>query len=246
MKHILAALVTVALAVPCFAQTDRPKTVATDTNVIATVLGQRITTAEKGQLNELIFGALLQQYAQDNKLEPTPAELDGFVKKTEEKEKQQQNKMQADRIKLTKELKASSLSDQEREQKASELKAIESVLKATAQVKEMTKGIEDQMRPIRRQMAQQFVTSWKINKALYAKYGGRVVFLQTGVEPIDAYRDFLRDQEKAGRFQIIDKQYESGFWRYYTSDAIHKFVKQEHSAKLINTPWWMMDEPGGK
>jgi lipid II:glycine glycyltransferase (peptidoglycan interpeptide bridge formation enzyme) len=110
-------------------------------------------------------------------------------------------------------------------------------------MKEQTKGMEEQMRPMRRQMAQQFVKSWKINKALYQKYGGRVIFQQAGVEPLDAYRDFLREQEEKGAFQILDKQYEAGFWRYFTNDAMHTFYEKEDGAKFINTPWWMMDEP---
>ena len=246
MKPILAALVTFALAVPCIAQTERPKQEEADTKVIATVLGKKITAGEKDQLSGLIFGSLLEQYAKDNKLEPTQAELDSYVNKIDQAEKQHEIKLAADRIRLIKELKGSSLSAQEREQKARELKTIENILSVTGGSKKMTKEVEEQVRPMMRQVAQQFLMSWTINKALYAKYGGRVIFQQTGAEPIDAYRDFLRDQEKAGRFQIIDKQYESGFWRYFTSDAGHKFANKEDGAKLINTRWWMMDEAGVK
>jgi hypothetical protein len=106
----------------------------------------------------------------------------------------------------------------------------------------MSKGMEDQMRLMKRQIAQQFVKSWKINKALYAQYGGRVIFQQAGVEPLDAYRDFLKEQEKKGAFQIIDKQYEPEFWRYFTNDAMHRFCDKNEGAKFINTPWWMMEE----
>lgn len=243
MKGMLASVVTVVLAVPCFAQTDRPKVEATDTNVIATVLGKKITAGEKNKLDGLIFGALLQQYAKENKIEPTQEELDAFVSKSEEKEKQHQVKFEADREKLQKELKSSSLSDRDRKEKESQLQTIESILKSTREMKEQTKGMEEQMRPMKRQMAQQFVKSWKINKAIYEQYGGRVIFQQAGVEPLDAYRDFLREQEKKGAFQILDKQYEAGFWRYFTNDAMHTFYKKEDGAKFINTPWWMMEQP---
>lgn len=243
MKRMLAAVVTVLLSVSCLAQIEPPKAEETDANVIAVVLGKKITAAEKDKLDGLIFGTLLQEYAKDNKIKPTEEELDAFVLKTEEKERQHQIKMAADRKKLIEELKSSSLSDREREQKASHLKTIESILKTTREMKEQTKGMEEQMRPMRRQMAQQFVKSWKINKALYQKYGGRVIFQQAGVEPLDAYRDFLREQEEKGAFQILDKQYEAGFWRYFTNDAMHTFYEKEDGAKFINTPWWMMDEP---
>lgn len=243
MKGMLAAAVIVALTVPCFAQTNRPKTEPADPNVIAVVLGRKITTGEKDKLNGLIFGALLRKYAEDNKIEPTDEELDAFVQRTEEKEKQHQAKFERDREKLQKELKSSSLSDRERKDKESQLQTIESILKSTRDMKGQMKGMEEQMRPMKRQMAQQFVKSWKTNKALYEKYGGRVIFQQAGVEPFDAYRDFLKEQEKNGAFQIIDKQYEAPFWRYFTNDAMHTFYSKDDGAKFINTPWWTMEDP---
>jgi len=46
----------------------------------------------------------LEQYAKENKIEPTEAELDAFVGKTEEMRKQQQADFEKDRKKLTQEL----------------------------------------------------------------------------------------------------------------------------------------------
>ncbi len=231
------------LAVSCFAKTDSPKAGAMNTDVIAVVLGKKITTGEKDKLNGLIFSALLQQYAKENKIEPSEAELDAFVTKLVEMEKLTQAKDEADRAQLRHQLQSTSLSDQDRKEKESELQTIERTLKSTQEAKEMSKGMEDQMRLMKRQIAQQFVKSWKINKALYAQYGGRVIFQQAGVEPLDAYRDFLMEQEKKGAFQIIDKQYEPEFWRYFTNDAMHTFYNKDDGAKFINTPWWMMDKP---
>lgn len=243
MRGVLAAVVMVVLVISCFAQTDGPKAEVPDTHVIAIVLGKKITANEKDKLDGLIFGALLQQYAKDNKIEPTEEELDAFVTKTEEKEKQQQVQYEARREKLQRELKSPSISDRERKGKESELQTIESILKSNRRMKEETKGMEEQVHTAMRQMAQQFVKSWKINKALYGKYGGRVIFQQAGVEPLDAYRDFLKEQEKKGAFQIIDKKYEASFWRYFTNDAMHTFYYKEDGAKFINTPWWMMEQP---
>lgn len=243
MRSISIAVVIAMLAGMCFAQTNRPKAAATDSNVIAIVLGKQITINEKDKLNGLIFGALLERYALENKIETTDEELDAFVSKTEEAKKQQQARFEADREKLQNELKSPSLSDRDRKDKESQLQPIESILKTTREMKERTKGMEEQMRPMKRQMAQQFVKSWKINKSLYGKYGGRLICQQAGLEPLDAYRQFLRDQEKLGAFQILDKKCEAPFWRYFTNDAMHIFYKKEDGAKFINTPWWMMETP---
>jgi len=153
MRSAIATVVIAVLTVSCFAQADAPRAEATDTNFIATVLGKKIVASEKDKLNGLIFGALLQQFATENKIEPTEEELDLLVLKTEEQLKQLQITMLADRKKLIEELKNSSLSDREREQKASHLKTIESILKTTGEMKEKTKGMEEQMRPMKRQMA---------------------------------------------------------------------------------------------
>ena len=86
-------------------------------------------------------------------------------------EKQNYIEWEADKKRLIKELKSESLSDREREQKVSHLKTIESILNSVQEMEEQTKEMEE----MERQIAQHFVKSWKINKALYEKYGGRVI-----------------------------------------------------------------------
>jgi hypothetical protein len=243
MRHYLVAIATFAFAVFSFAQSDDPKTEEADDHLIAFVLGMNITAAEKDELNGIILGALLRHYAAEHKLEPTDDELDDFINRTEEAAKRQVIRMQAERSTLIEELKSGSLSDREREEKTSSLELIETILEITAETLEQERGNEEQMHLAERQLAYQFVVSWKINKSLYEKYGGRLIFQQAGIEPLDAYRDFLKEQEKKGAFQILDKQYEADFWRYFTNDAMHSFISEEEGAQFINTPWWIMDEP---
>ncbi len=248
MKIIATVLSMILVATIGCTETDQSNATDTDKDkdVIAVVLGKKLTTKDKDKLDGLIFGALLEQFAKNNKIEPTEKELDTFVLKMEEMERQHQIKFEEDRKKLVAELKATTLSERERKDKESQLQTIESILKTTREMKEQTKGREEQLRPMKRQMAWQFVKRWKINKALYAKYGGRVIFQQAGVEPLDAYRDFLKEKEKNGSFQILDKKYEASFWRYFTNDDMHTFYSKDDGAKFINTPWWMMEEPPEK
>jgi hypothetical protein len=238
MKRIATFMVTLLVAgVSSFAETNYPG-VSPNADIIAVVLGEKLTINDKDKLSGLIFGALLEQFAKENKIEPTEKELNAFILKMEERKKQHQIKFERDREKLLKELESPSLSVRDRKEKESQLETIERILKTNRQVKERTKGMEEQWRPI----AQQVVRMWKINKALYAKYGGRVIFQQAGVEPIDAYRDFLKDQQKKGTFQILNKKHEVSFWEYFTNDAMHTFYSEEDGAKFINTPWWLMEE----
>lgn len=221
----------------------RARAEATVPKAIAVVLGKEITPDEKPRLTQLILGPIFEKYASENKVQPSDDELDIFIEKLAQKEKQHEARMQADKKKLLEELKSKSLSDRDREEKSRHLETIENILKTRARAEATMKGREEEMRPMKRQMAQQFVKRWKINKSLYEKYGGRVIFQQAGVEPIDAYRDFLREQEKKGAFQILDPQAEAEFWPYFTNDAMHTFLSEEEGKKFITTPWWMIEEP---
>ena len=157
-------------------------------------------------------------------------------------ERQHLRKLEQDRKALLAQLQGTSLTTQERQKTEAQLANVDSILKSMRETKTQTKGMEDRLREMRRRTARQFVRQWKINKALYAKYGGRVIFQQAGPEPVDAYRDFLKEQQKAGAFRILDPKYEPPFWRYFTNDRMHTFYPGNEGARFINTPWWMMDD----
>jgi hypothetical protein len=78
--------------------------------------------------------------------------------------KQQQVDFERDRKKLTQELKSSSLTEKEKQEKAERLKTIESILKTTKETDERTKGMDEKMQTMKRNMARHFVKTWKINK----------------------------------------------------------------------------------
>lgn len=246
MKGIAAIILTLAIAGTSCGQAGCPQSKApapAPDAVIATVLGQNITAAEKDDLDGRILGALLEKFAQEKIIKPTDAELDAFVTKSEEQDKQQLAGYEADQKRLQQELQNPELSAQERQDKQSELETTASLLESLHETDQYGQEHQDEARQFQRQLAQQFVMSWKINQALYEQYGGRVIFQQAGPEPLDAYRDFLKDQEKQGVFRILDANCAAGFWNYFTNDTMHTFYPREEGTKLINTPWWLMDSP---
>jgi len=242
MRHLIKTVALLALALSCFAQTSRPQPVAKDTNIIAVVLGKQIIASETNELTGIILGSLMEQFAKENRIEPTPEELDALTRKTDETGKQAQIRMQEERTGLIQELKKPSLSGSEREKKEARLKRLERLLKYQADCEKESRENEEQARSMKREVALSFVKPWKINQALHRKYGGRVAFQQAGVEPLDAYRDFLKEQEKKGNFKILDRTCSTSFWGYFTNDAMHTFYSKEEGAKFINTPWWMMEQ----
>ncbi len=100
------------------------------------------------------------------------------------------------------------------------------------------KSAED--KAARDEIATAFIRQWKINRALYQHYGGRIIFQQGGPEPLDAYRKFLDDSAARGDFRITNPDLDAGFWRYYRDDSIHEFFKPgsaEEAKAFADTPW---------
>jgi hypothetical protein len=93
---------------------------------------------------------------------------------------------------------------------------------------------------MRRDMARSIIRQWKLNRALYKQYGGRIIFQQFGPEPLDAYRRFLEERENAGDFRIEEQPFEKEFWRDFTDDSIHTFFEQgsEEEAMAFEVPPW--------
>lgn len=98
---------------------------------------------------------------------------------------------------------------------------------------------------MRRDMGQALIRQWKINRALYAQYGGRVIYQQFGPEPLDAYRGFLEQQQDAGAFEFRDAVRESDFWRYFRDDSLHDFMEPGSAdavAAFASPPWLNAEE----
>ncbi len=92
----------------------------------------------------------------------------------------------------------------------------------------------------RLEIAEAFILQWKVNRALYRQYGGRIIDQQGGAEPLDAYRKFLEERQAAGDFSIDDPAMAAAFWRYYQDDSIHSFFEPGSEAEkqvFAREPW---------
>jgi len=57
-----------------------------------------------------------------------------------------------------------------------------------------------------------WIEGYKLKKALYEKYGGRVGITKWGPDPVGATEALLREHEKAGDLVILDAALEREFW----------------------------------
>jgi hypothetical protein len=97
-----------------------------------------------------------------------------------------------------------------------------------------------QVEQMRRDMGRAIIRQWKLNRALYHQYGGRIIHQQLGPEPLDAYRSYLEERRAAGEFAIQDKDMERAFWRYFKDDSLHAFYasgSEEEAQAFAVAPW---------
>ena len=97
-----------------------------------------------------------------------------------------------------------------------------------------------EVKQMRREMGRAMIERWKLNKALYEQYGGRIIFQQFGPEPLDAYRRYLEERQQAGDFTIQNADFVQPFWDYFTNDAKHDFFEpgSAEEARAFSMPPW--------
>ena len=204
------------------------------TDVIATVLGEPVTVAdvEETPIDDLINGALLRQFATDHGIEATEEELTAFTDWLAAANRRSLEGFKTQRAELAEALEAADdpLAREEiQERLDTVVYAIEASLEPPPD--------PDLVRPV----AKGWVESWKIQKALFDRYGGRAHYQQAGVQPFDAVRKFLEEREAEGAFTILDDSYEEKFWAYWRSDG-HLFIPEEEAVELLATPMWLQTE----
>ncbi|MBW8636266.1 META domain-containing protein [Hoeflea sp. WL0058] len=112
--------------------------------------------------------------------------------------------------------------------------------KGLAAEKDLSAEEAEQVAVMREQMARSMIRQWKINRALYEEFGGRVIYQQLGPEPLDAYRRYLEARQSAGDFSFFGDTLEAEFWRYFTDDAMHDFMEpgsQDEKDAFAIPPW---------
>ena len=229
MRRSLATLPLLLLTI--FAHGERDPT-----DVIAVVLGQEVTVADVAEspIDQLINGRLVRKFMEDNGIEATEEEIAAFAERALERRRQALLNLEADRAKLVEALETAAAPEQRREIR----KRLDRVERRIETRAKSGQADPDAWAII----AKPWVERWKLDKALFDKYGGRAHWQQVGVQPFDAMIEFLKEQEASGAFTILDQDYEDEFWAYWRSDG-HRFIPEEEAVDLMAKPWWLMEDP---
>ena len=140
---------------------------------------------------------------------------------------------------LEKELSSEALPEALRELKQRRLKSQQLILKSIDDSEKFDRENPKEHRRIEVDIARRFIQSWKINKFLYERYGGRIVFYQGGPEPIDAYYEELKTLASDGELKIHNSLLEQEFWKYYADRSRHIAMPRDDGEKLLKKPWWL-------
>ena len=210
-----------------------------DDPVAAEALGIEIRTRNPGEMAYVIKQVLSVNYGKEHDLLATDAEVKQFAARKKELDARTRNEVQARQSEIEKALQAETLPETERNQLEGELKFLEKMQKAAQDADKQASNPERSAAET--QMARAIIGQWKVNQALYKQYGGRVIYQQGGAEPLDAYYKFFKGAQQAGKLKIMNKEFETAFWGYYTSDSKHRFYPEGEEEQAINTRWWMVD-----
>ncbi len=71
-------------------------------------------------------------------------------------------------------------------------------------------------------IAEEMLTSWKMNKILFDTYGGRLVAHGSEIEPIDAYAAFIKYIHAEGKLKSLDPSFASPF------KPVEDFIAAKH------------------
>jgi len=208
----------------------------------AQVLGTEIRTSDPEELRYLVLRALTDRYAAEHGIEVTPDEIDGYLARIAAIAEQDRRERDARLAEIERQLAVPALGDDQRAALTAERERLQQLGRDLDSVTATPQEAAEEAQA-RRTVAAAFVRQWKLNRALYRDYGGRIIFQQGGPEPLDAYRRFLEEQQKRGAFAIADSELEAAFWRYYRDDTIHSFYPagSAEEAKAFQTPWWLLE-----
>jgi hypothetical protein len=233
-KRLAAALFACSVAAGCAHSTYGDPAVP----VAGKVLGTVVHTRDAEELRYVVLRQLTDRYAREQGIVVTPAEKDAYVRHVQEALAKDRAQKAARRAELASRLTAGGLSDAERSRLAAEVATLDDFLAALGDAG--AAKADPQEEEARQQVAAAFILQWKINRALYRQYGGRIIFQQGGPEPLDAYRKWLEESAVRGDFKVDDKGLEAGFWRYYRDDGIHSFYRsgsKEEAQAFAVAPW---------
>lgn len=194
-------------------------------------------------LKRLIWEEVIRQLLKGFELEPTQAEVDSFSSAFISMQDNRLDELEAERAEVRDTLSRDDLSADRRARLEERLAAIDEEIsseQADRVRSAAVPGNEEAQRQAVDSVARMTVRNWKVNKALYEKYGGRVIFQQAGNDPIDAYRTLIEELDENRVVEILDPSFPDPFARLRAYFGLrHHYMSKEEADQYFDQPWWL-------
>ena len=210
-----------------------------------TTPGERLREEQRARITSRIIRPLEDRYVRERGLRPAPEEVDAFVDGTRRRNERIEQKLREDLAAQRRRLTDTALTQQQRDDAALRVEAIESLLALKnddddeADEDGGPAALAEYEALSQRELASVWVGTWKFHRALHREFGGPVVSRNTGPEPVGAYRKWLESLERRGDFTIADPDLRELFWTYWRRDAD---VVMDPDVDPFATPWWLDDD----
>lgn len=200
-------------------------------DVVARIHGKAVLRSEApggDALFATVVRAVTQDFARERHVRVTDRELRQYQASLRRHMEQMRQERRAELARLQRELDATTDDDKHAELER-EVARLQQFIESDER---MPAGVGDRV-------ARQVLLGYKLNQALWRRYGGRVIFQQLGPEPLDAYRALLLDAQKRHDFELVDQTYAAAFWDYVTNEKMHTFYPEPEARRLMTTKWWL-------
>ncbi|MCZ6482474.1 MAG: hypothetical protein O6757_04435 [Alphaproteobacteria bacterium] len=197
----------------------------------------------KKRLERRIWGEVTGRVLKERGLEPTAAEVEALVSFMAAKRLGRLSEFRAQRDKLERKLARSGLGPAGRKRLEEHLATVEKLIAHELEQRKWGRSIPDYAEIQRRsaeRVARITVHRWNVNKALYEKYGGRVIFQQAGYEPVDAYRALIGEVQERNAVEILDPSFPAPFADMIEYlDIPHQYMPKDEADRYFSKPWWL-------
>ncbi|MEE8505115.1 MAG: hypothetical protein V3S40_02725 [Kiloniellales bacterium] len=198
----------------------------------------------KDRLADRIWREATGRLVDEQGLEPTAAEVDAFISSSEATRAGRLDEFRAHREETRKKLAKSDLPASERARLEQDLETFEKAIAHELEERRKSETLPNYDAMRRRsgeRVGKIMIRQWKVNQALYVKYGGRVIFQQAGFEPVDAYRAFSAELEERNAVVILDPSFPAPFSRLREYlDMPHQYMPKEEAERYFEKPWWLV------
>jgi len=183
-----------------------------------------------------------KRFLKEQGLEPTQQEIDSYIDFLYRSAEADRKRRMKERARLKKQLKQPELSEEKRKVAQTNLSILDEI--DSYNVRPKSDRERRELTASERTVAKMFVSAWKFNQGLYRKYGGRVVFQQAGLEPIDAKKAFMKELVTSGAYKIVDPAYEDLFKE--TNEYFNRkfqYVDKAEADNYFDIEHWWIDKP---